>query len=62
MPNTLLSGFLGTAKTTLHNHFLHGNYFLKIAAPVSWFGAIDIDAQRVVGVYCEALNLQGICI
>lgn len=62
VPMTILSGFLGSGKTTLLNHILHGDHGLKIAVLVNDFGAINIDAQLVVGVEGETINLSNGCI
>ena len=62
VPMTIISGFLGAGKTTLLNHILHGNHGLKIAVLVNDFGAINIDAQLVVGVEGETVNLSNGCI
>lgn len=62
VPMTILNGFLGAGKTTLLNHILHGNHGLKIAVLVNDFGAINIDAQLVVGVEGEMVNLSNGCI
>jgi G3E family GTPase len=62
VPMTILSGFLGAGKTTVLNHILHGNHGLKIAVLVNDFGAINIDAQLVVGVEGEMVQLSNGCI
>ena len=62
VPMTTIGGFLGAGKTTLLNHILHGDHGLKIAALVNDFGAINIDAQLVVGVEGETVNLSNGCI
>ena len=64
VPMTIISGFLGAGKTTLLNHILHGDHGLKIAVLVNDFGAINIDAQLVVGVEGEGetVNLSNGCI
>lgn len=62
IPLTIISGFLGAGKTTVLNHILHSNHGLKIAVLVNDFGSINIDAQLVVGVEGEMVNLANGCI
>lgn len=63
IPLTILSGFLGAGKTTLLNHLLNSDHGLRIAVLVNDFGAINIDAQLIVGVQeTEQINLANGCI
>jgi len=48
IPATVVTGFLGSGKTTLINHILHEEHGKKIAVIVNEFGEISIDGQLVV--------------
>lgn len=47
VPITLLTGFLGSGKTTVLNHILSADHGLRIAVLVNEFGEIDIDSKLV---------------
>jgi G3E family GTPase len=61
-PITILTGFLGSGKTTLLNRILNGNHGLKVAVLVNDFGAINIDADLVVGVESDVISLANGCV
>lgn len=62
IPVTILSGFLGAGKTTLMNHILNGDHGLRVAVLVNDFGAINIDADLVVGVEDDMISLANGCV
>lgn len=49
IPATVITGFLGSGKTTLVNHILHTEHGKKIAVIVNEFGEISIDGQLIIG-------------
>ncbi len=62
MPVTILTGFLGSGKTTLLNQILQNNQQLKIAVLVNEFGDINIDAQLLVKIEEDMVELSNGCI
>ena len=62
MPVTLLTGFLGTGKTTLLNRILNGDHGLRVGVLVNDFGAINIDAELVDGIEENTINLTNGCV
>ncbi|MGA2254178.1 MAG: GTP-binding protein [Thermoguttaceae bacterium] len=62
VPITILTGFLGSGKTTLLNRILTGNHGLRVGVLVNDFGAINIDAELVVGVDNNVISLSNGCV
>ncbi|CUS03225.2 putative cobalamin biosynthesis protein CobW [Candidatus Promineifilum breve] len=62
IPLTILTGFLGAGKTTLLNRILSGDHGLRVAVLVNDFGAINIDADLVVGITGDVISLANGCI
>jgi G3E family GTPase len=62
VPATIVTGFLGSGKTTLINHLLSHGGLGRVAALVNDFGAINIDAALVAEVADEVIQLSNGCI
>lgn len=55
IPVTVVTGFLGSGKTTLINHILNHQHGHKVAVIVNEFGEISIDSQLIVRDETEQL-------
>ena len=62
LPVLVLTGFLGSGKTSLLNHLLGGSPGLRIAAVVNDFGEIDVDASAVAGRVDSLISLANGCL
>ena len=62
VPVAVISGFLGSGKTTLVNRVLTGNHGLRITVLVNDFGAIDIDSQLLASQSANSISLKNGCI
>lgn len=62
IPITLLTGFLGSGKTTLVNHILSAPDSGKIAVIVNEFGDIGIDGDLITKASEDMLELSNGCI
>jgi G3E family GTPase len=62
VPITILTGFLGAGKTTLLNRILTGDHGLRVGVLVNDFGAINIDAELIVGVDAGMISLANGCV
>ena len=62
MPVTIITGFLGSGKTTTMNHILTNRQNLKVAVLVNEFGDINIDSQLLVSIDRDMVQLSNGCI
>lgn len=62
MPVTIITGFLGSGKTTLINQILCNKQNLKVAVLVNEFGDINIDSQLLVDINENMVELSNGCI
>jgi len=62
VPVTVLTGFLGTGKTTLLNRILAETHGKKVAVIVNEFGDVGIDNQLVIGADEEIMEMNNGCI
>ena len=62
LPVTVLTGFLGTGKTTLLKHLLTQPHGYKCAIIINEFGEVGIDGQLVVGADEEVVELNNGCL
>jgi G3E family GTPase len=62
LPVTVVTGFLGSGKTTLVNHILSNRDGARVAVIVNEFGAIGIDGALVVTAEGDMVELANGCI
>ncbi len=59
---TILSGFLGSGKTSLLNHIIRSNTGRKIAIIENEFGEINIDSELVISAKDDIYELTNGCV
>jgi G3E family GTPase len=62
VPVVLVAGFLGSGKTTVVNYLLAHAEGRRIAAIVNDFGAINIDAELIIGAADGVMSLSNGCV
>ncbi|MBC8121375.1 MAG: GTP-binding protein [Gemmatimonadaceae bacterium] len=62
LPVTVITGFLGSGKTTLVNHILRNNQGIKTAVIVNEFGEIGIDNELILSTEEDMVELDNGCI
>jgi G3E family GTPase len=62
VPVILLTGFLGSGKTTLVNYILNAAHGMKLAVLVNEFGSLGVDGRLIVGASGPVIELPNGCI
>ena len=62
VPLTIISGFLGSGKTSLLNHLLTQSEGRRITAMVNDFGALNIDAELIAAKHGNQIALANGCV
>ncbi len=63
LPLTILTGFLGSGKTTLINYLLHNNQGEEIAIIENEFGSVGVDGALLQGYgHIEVIELSNGCV
>ena len=62
LPVTLVTGFLGSGKTTLINHILSNRQGVRAAVLVNEFGDIGIDNDLIIASADDMIELNNGCI
>jgi G3E family GTPase len=62
IPVTIVTGFLGSGKTTLINRILHDNHGKRIAIIENEFGEVGVDNDLVIGAEEEIFEMSNGCI
>lgn len=62
VPLTIISGFLGSGKTSLLNHLLTQANGRRITAMVNDFGALNIDAELIAAEHGNQIALANGCV
>ena len=62
IPLTIISGFLGSGKTSLLNHLLTQSQGRRITAMVNDFGALNIDAELIAEKHGNQIALANGCV